>query len=160
MNKHAPSAYICPFCLLIQEKENSHTQLKQSDLVFQTENITAFMATRKWTNIKGHVLIIPNKHFENIYDLPLVLSSKIHSLSKDIALAMKAEYQCDGVILRQHNEPAGDQHIWHYHLHVIPRYKNDNFHTSEKSPFEIHERAKYAERLKGQLIGMGNKIKE
>ena len=95
MYNHAPPEYICPFCLLVQGKENIQSQLKQTDIVFQTADITAFMATRKYPNNQGHVLIIPNEHFENIYDLPSALSSKIHSLSRDIALAMKAEYQCE-----------------------------------------------------------------
>lgn len=148
MYNHAPPEYICPFCLLVHGKENIQTQLKQTDIVFQTADITAFIATRKWPNNQGHVLIVPNKHFENIFDLPLALSSKIHSLGRNIALAMKAEYQCDGIMLRQHNEPAGDQHIWHYHLHIIPRYQNDDFNNTQKGPFAANDRAKYAQKLR------------
>jgi histidine triad (HIT) family protein len=148
MYNYAPPDYVCPFCLLIQRKESFQSQLKQTDIVFQTANVTAFMATRKYPNNQGHVLIIPNEHFENLYDLPLTLSSKIHALSRDIALAMKSEYQCDGILIRQHNEPAGDQNIWHYHLHVIPRFQNDDFHSAQKVPFEAGERAKYAQRLR------------
>jgi len=147
MYTHAPPEYICPFCLLIQGKENNQTQLRKTDIVFQTTDITAFMATRKWPNNQGHVLIIPNKHFENIYDLPFSISSKIHALSRNIALAMKSEYQCDGIMLRQHNEPAGDQNIWHYHLHIIPRYQNDDFYYTQKNPFAAKERASYAQKL-------------
>ena len=147
MHNHASPEYICPFCLLVQGKDSIESQLKQTDMVFQTTEVMAFMATRKYPNNQGHVLIIPNEHFENIYDLPLVVASKIHSLSRDVALAMKSEYQCDGIMLRQHNEPAGDQNIWHYHLHVIPRYQNDEFHNAQKSPFEVDERAQYAQKL-------------
>lgn len=148
MHNHAPQGYLCPFCLLIRSEEGVESQLKQTDIVFQTANVTAFMATRRHLNNQGHVLIIPNEHFENIYDLPLDISAKIHALSRDVALAMKAEYQCDGIMLRQHNEPAGDQNIWHYHLHVIPRYQNDDFHNAQKSPFDADERAQYAQKLK------------
>ncbi len=148
MHNHAPSDYVCPFCLLVQSKESAENQLAQTDIVFQSADVTAFMATRKYPSNQGHVLVVPNEHFENIYDLPLALSSKIHTLSRDIAMAMKAEYCCDGIMLRQHNEPAGDQNIWHYHLHVIPRYQNDDFHNAQKSPFEIDERAPYAQKLR------------
>lgn len=151
MYTHAPPGYICPFCLLVKGKKNNHTQLKQTDIVFQTADITAFMATRKWPNNQGHVLIIPNEHFENIYDLPLHLSTEIHALSRNIALAMKSEYQCDGIMLRQHNEPAGDQNIFHYHLHVIPRYENDDFYGTRKSSFAAEDRAKYAIKLANGL---------
>ena len=148
MFSHAPPGYICPFCLLAQGREDLHSQLTQADIVFQTADTTAVMATRKYPNNAGHVLIIPNEHFENIYDLPSDLSSKIQTLSRDIALAMKSEYRCDGIMLRQHNEPAGGQNIWHYHLHVIPRYQNDDFHNASKSPFEADERAQYARKLR------------
>ena len=148
MYNHAPSEYICPFCLLIQGKDTAQSQLRQTDIVFQTADVTACMATRKYPNNQGHVLIIPNQHFENIYDLPLDISAKVHVLSREVALALKSEYHCDGIMLRQHNEPAGDQNIWHYHLHVIPRYQNDDFYTAQKSPFDAGERAKYARKLK------------
>jgi histidine triad (HIT) family protein len=132
----------------VQGKDSFENQLKQTDIVFQGAEVTAFMATRKYPNNQGHVLIIPNEHFENIYDLPLALASKIHALGRNIALAMKSEYRCDGILLRQHNEPAGDQNIWHYHLHVIPRYEHDNFHSSQKFPFEADARAELAQRLR------------
>lgn len=148
MYNHAPSNYLCPFCLLIKGKESTESQLQQTDIVFQNTDVTAFIATRKYPNNKGHVLIIPNEHFENIYDLPTQLLSKIHVLSREIALAMKSEYPCDGIMLRQHNEPAGDQNIWHYHLHVIPRYHHDNFYHVQKLPFEVDERARYAQKLR------------
>ena len=151
MYNHASEKYICPFCTLVQGIENDYTQLKQSDIVIQTVDTMAFMATRKWPNNQGHVLVIPNKHFENIYDLPLSLSSEIHKLARNIALAMKSEYKCDGIMLRQHNEPAGDQHIWHYHLHVIPRYENDDIHSVHKMPFPVGERFKYAQKLRAWL---------
>jgi histidine triad (HIT) family protein len=152
MYSHAPQKYICPFCTPVQGFENEHTQLKQTDIVFQMPGATAFMATRKWPNNQGHVLIIPNEHFENIYELPDSLASEIHSLAKSVALAMKATYGCDGVMLRQHNEPAGDKHIWHYHLHVIPRYENDDIHNTQKTPFPADDRAEYAKKLSAWII--------
>ena len=148
MHNHAPLDYICPFCELVQGKESAESHLKQTDVVFQTADVTAFMATRKYPNNQGHVLIVPNEHFENIYDLPLGVSANIHALSRGVALAMKSAYHCDGIMLRQHNEPAGDQNIWHYHLHVIPRYENDNFHNAQRIAFEADERAQYAKKLR------------
>jgi len=148
MYNHAPPNYICPFCLLVQGKESDKSLPKSTDIVFQNADVSAFMATRKYPNNQGHVLIVPNRHFENLYDLPLDISAKVHALSRDVALAMKSEYQCEGIMLRQHNEPAGDQSVWHYHLHVIPRYENDNFHNSLKHPFEADERAQCAKNLR------------
>lgn len=151
MYNHEPPDYICPFCLLIQGMENSHTELRQTDILFQTTEATAFMATRKWPHNPVHVLIVPNRHFENIYDLPIAIAGEIHSLSRELALAMKAEYGCDGINLQQSNEPAGDQKIWHYHLHVIGRYSNDDFPNSPKEDFPPVQRAEHAEKLRSWM---------
>jgi histidine triad (HIT) family protein len=148
MYNHAPPEYKCPFCSFLACRESNLSLLKQTDIVWQTTDVTACMATRKYPNNQGHVLILPNHHFENIYDLPQTLLVNIHTLSRDIALAMKSEYQCDGVLIRQHNEPAGDQNVWHYHLYVIPRYENDNFYGAQKIPFEMSERAACAQKLR------------
>jgi histidine triad (HIT) family protein len=131
--------------------ENSHTELRQPDIVFQTAEATALMATRKWPHNPGHALIIPNRHFENIYDLPAEIAGEIHSLSRELALAMRAVYGCEGITLQQSNEPAGDQKIWHYHLHVIARHSNDDFHNSPKEDFPPALRAEYAGKLRGWM---------
>jgi histidine triad (HIT) family protein len=68
---------------------------------------------------------------------------------------MKAIYSCHGVSTRQHNEPAGNQGVWHYHLHVTPRYNGDGFYntlTSLRQQMAIGERAEHAKRLKEHLL--------
>lgn len=160
MYNHAPPGYICPFCLLIHGVEDSQTLLLPTDIVFQTAEATACMATRKWPKIPGHVLIVPNQHFENIYDLPVPVAVEIHSLSQRIALAMKAKYGCSGITLQQSNEPAGDQQIWHYHLHVIARDQSDDFHVSHREPFQPSERAEQARRLRSWLESQEGAIDE
>jgi histidine triad (HIT) family protein len=151
LHNHAPTDYICPFCLLIQGIENEHNEIKQADIVYQNTQVTTFIAIRKWPNNAGHVLVIPNTHFENIYDLPIDIATEIHKIAKAVAITMKEVYACDGILLRQHNELAGEQKIWHYHLHIIPRYENDNLHLSQKQPFPPDERAQYARRLNAML---------
>jgi histidine triad (HIT) family protein len=153
MYNHAPKDYICPFCLLVRGIENEHTSIKQSDLVYHNDHVSSFIALRKWPNNVGHVLVIPNKHFENIYELPIGISLEIQKTAKVIALAMKEEYSCDGLLLLQRNEPVGEQRIWHYHLHIIPRYANDNFHLTQRELFPADERAKFARRLRNKLKG-------
>lgn len=100
---------------------------------------------------EGHVIIVPNKHFENIYDLPPDLGHQIFDIAQKISLAIKEAYQCDGITLRQNNEPAGDQHAFHYHLHVFPRYNNDNFNQEMANKSRLSnpkERLEYADKLK------------
>lgn len=119
----------------------------QNDVVYRDGEVTAFVATRWWPNNLGHVLIVPNEHYESIYELPPELGTPIQRIAQRIALAFKATYGCDGVSTRQHNEPAGNQDVWHYHLHVFPRYLNDGLYVRRGRSTTPEERRPYAEKL-------------
>jgi histidine triad (HIT) family protein len=151
MYNHASADYTCLFCCLVQDIESERNHLQQSDIIHQNDAVTAFVATRRFPKVRGHVLVIPNQHYENIYELPLEIATEVHALSQTVALAMKATYQCDGILIRQHNEPAGGQNVFHYHMHVIPRYAGDDFDFSQKLPFPAQERAKYAKMLRNWI---------
>src|SRR3954471_5611786 len=103
MYNHAPPGYVCPFCLIVQGIENEHVYTGTSDIVYRGEKVTAFMSSHGWPNNRGHVLVIPNDHYENIYDLPAEFAASIHGMARAVALAMKTAYGCDGVSTRQHN---------------------------------------------------------
>jgi histidine triad (HIT) family protein len=148
MYNHVPENYSCPFCLLVQGTEHKGVHSVQSDIIYHDKKVTAFVSSHQWPNNHGNVIIVPNEHFENIYDLPVHYAVEIHQAAKMIALAMKAAYSCDGISTRQHNEPAGNQDVWHYHLHVTPRYKGDQFYSTQPELMAVDERAKHAEKLK------------
>lgn len=151
MYNHAPDGYICPFCLLVKGVENEHVLSVQSDIVYRDATVTAFVSVRQWPNNQGHVIVIPNEHSENIFDLPAAHAAAIHAASQKIAGAMKATYRCAGISTRQHNEPEGNQDVWHYHLHVFPRYKDDELYRSRPERMSAAERGVYAERLQAGL---------
>jgi histidine triad (HIT) family protein len=148
MYNHEPNGYICPFCLVVQGIENEHVLTNQSDIVYKDEYVTAFIGAGWWKNNKGHVIIIPNDHYENIYGLPDEVSARIHKVEKQVAIAFKKVYKCDGVSSRQHNEPCGNQDVWHYHLHVFPRYKEDNLYLTKRELSKPEDRIAYAEKLR------------
>jgi histidine triad (HIT) family protein len=79
------------------------------------------------------------------------LSARVHDCARAVALALKAAYACDGVSTRQHNEPAGSQDVWHYHLHVFPRYVGDGLYGSQRQPLAAGEHAMYAAKLRPLL---------
>jgi histidine triad (HIT) family protein len=64
---------------------------------------------------------------------------------------MRKVFRCEGISTRQHNGPAGDQDVWHYHLHVIPRYPDDGLHAGRKVPYASGERIELAARLRAAL---------
>ena len=151
MYNHAPENYTCPFCLLIAGIKNEHVYSVQSDIVYHDNAVTAFISSHQWKNNHGNTIIVPNEHFENIYELPIQYAQDIHRVARMLALAMKEVYACGGVSTRQHNEPDGNQDVWHYHLHVTPRYKNDNYYTSHRELMSVSERARHAEKIRNCL---------
>jgi histidine triad (HIT) family protein len=151
VHTHAPEGYLCPFCLIVQGIEQDDVYTRSADIVYRTEAVTAFIGSHQWPNNRGHVILIPNAHYENLYDLPLTVATQIHAAVRTVALAMKRAYGCPGISTRQHNEPAGNQEIWHYHVHVFPRWPDDALYGSRRSFMPPEERLLYAERLRSCL---------
>ena len=148
MHTHEPHDYQCRFCLLVAGGENEYN--KQKDIVFQNDHTIAFVAPKWWVNNPGHVLVIPKAHTENIFTISEGLLGNVYATSKKIAEAIKESYQCDGISMRQHNEPAGNQDVWHLHVHVFPRYKGDRLYQNHDQQrfIENSEKDKYIKLLK------------
>ncbi len=72
---------------------------------------------------KGHALILPKKHAANLFELPEETAEKVLPLAKKAAAHMKEVLQCDGLHLVQNNGEAAGQTVFHFHMHLIPRYK-------------------------------------
>lgn len=152
MYNHAPENYICPLCQIVNG-EPTALGSQEGSVIFRDETITAFIAGKFWRSNPGHVIIIPNVHKENIYDIPEEVGHKIFDFSKRIAMALKETYKCDGISTKQHNEPAGNQEAWHYHLHIIPRYEGDNHYLNSGDTYwpTAEEKQPYADKLKDYL---------
>ena len=155
MYNHEPKNYICPFCLINDGIENEKVFTKQKDIIFKNKNVIAFIASHGWPNNQGHVIITTRKHIENIYDFKSKkLYGEVFEIVRKISIVIKKAYKCEGITIRQHNEPIGGQDVWHYHVHVFPRYKNDNLnklYDSARKLSEPKEREKYAKKLKKYL---------
>ncbi len=153
MDNHAPSDYICPICLGVAGVESEDTLLRLTDIVYKGEFVTAFINSFWIKNNPGHVIVVPNDHYENLYDLPSDLGAHIFAVAKKIAIAMKESYKCDGITTLQNNEPAGGQHAFHYHFHIFPRYDNDDLHANmmDKQLADPTKRKEYANKLRKLL---------
>ena len=75
---------------------------------------------------KGHALILPKDHYKNLYELPEDTASGVMLLAKKMAAQMTDKLHCDGFNLVQNNGEAAGQTVLHFHMHLIPRYKDDN----------------------------------
>ena len=75
---------------------------------------------------KGHALILPKQHYANLYELPDELAENVIRLAKKMVIAMTKALQCDGFNVVQNNGEAAGQTVFHFHMHLIPRYKDDH----------------------------------
>jgi histidine triad (HIT) family protein len=100
----------------------------------------------------GHALVVPRQHIRNVYELPDRLAGPILSTAAEVARAARKTFSADGITLRQNNDAASDQHLFHFHLHVIPRFDGDQARFNA-SPREVPhgEQAAIAERLRSAL---------
>lgn len=95
---------------------------------------------------RGHALILPKEHAENLYELPEDAAAKVLPVAQKVAAKMKATLGCAGLNLVQNNGETAGQTVMHFHMHVIPRYENDgqtiNWVPGQATPEELEAVAK------------------
>ena len=114
----------CIFCKIANDEIPSFT-------IYEDEEVRVFLDISPAS--KGHALVIPKKHFENIYDLDEATASKVFVIVSKIAKVLKTSLNCDGLNIIQNNEKLAGQTVFHFHMHLIPRYKGDTVSISWKN---------------------------
>ena len=99
---------------------------------------------------EGHTLVIPKKHYVDIFDIPGDQLNKVHTTAKIVSIAVKKTTNSNGISIIQQNGKAAGQDIFHFHVHVVPRFEG------QKLP--SFSALKEVERIK--LDGMAKKIKQ
>lgn len=147
MRTHEPAGYDCPFCRMQLGVHDDHNE--PEDVVAVTDLAYARISPKWWPANPGAVLVIPRAHHENLYAIPAPVGHAVWDLTQQVAVAMRESYDCDGVSTRQHNEPAGNQDVWHLHVHVFPRHDGDRLYEQHLSTRWVTpaERRPYADRL-------------
>ena len=106
----------CIFCKIIKGELPSKT-------IYEDELIKIIMNINPATD--GHLLVLPKEHYVNLFDLDKkILNHSIKIIKEKIYKTLKEKLNCVGMTLAQNNELG--QEIKHYHIHIIPRYQNDN----------------------------------
>lgn len=105
----------CIFCKLANGIFDTNTLYEDADfrVIFDANPAT-----------EGHVLILPKEHYSNVFELPEDLAGKAFVLAKKIAYALKEVTGCAGVNILQNNGEAAGQTVFHFHMHIIPRYED------------------------------------
>ncbi len=106
----------CIFCRIVNGEIPSHT-------LYEDERFRVILDLGPAA--RGHALIIPKKHMDNLFEISDEVACEILSLAKRMAGRMMEKLHCAGINLLQNNGSAAGQTVNHFHIHIIPRYEND-----------------------------------
>ncbi|MBD5474057.1 MAG: HIT family protein [Lachnospiraceae bacterium] len=106
----------CIFCRIIAGEIPSYT-------LYEDEKFKVILDVGPAT--RGHALILPKDHYANLYELPEETAAEVIKLAKKMIARMTDKLECDGFNIVQNNGETAGQTVNHFHMHLIPRYKND-----------------------------------
>lgn len=134
----------CVFCKIAKGEIDSAK-------IWEDNDIVVFMDINPVT--KGHCLVAPKKHFESIFDIDDEILKKVIITAKKISENIKKSLNADAIRISQSNGKEAGQAIFHFHIHIIPRYKDDGVSMSEVTTAhppkaDIGELKKLAEEIK------------
>ena len=107
----------CIFCAIVEG-------VIPATKVYEEELILAFMDINPAN--PGHLLVIPKRHYRNIFDIDVEMAGKIMRVGTRLASVVKTALNPDGLNLLQSSESAAFQTVFHFHLHLIPRWEDDS----------------------------------
>lgn len=129
----------CLFCSIASGKLASAT-------IFENSEFRVILD--RFPGAKGHTLILPKEHHNDIFDLDVEKAGKIFALTTIVARALKTVVQCDGMNILQNNGKVAGQSVFHFHIHLIPRFENDGLHFAwETQKFSEDELATIASEI-------------
>lgn len=134
----------CIFCKIIRGEIPSAT-------IYEDEDFKVILDISPAS--RGHALILTKEHYANLYELPEELAGKVMVLAGKLASHMTNKLHCDGFNLVQNNGQVAGQTVFHFHLHLIPRYKdgdNRDLLTWNQLTYQDGEVAALAEMLRLQ----------
>ncbi len=133
----------CIFCKIVNGEIGSNT-------VYEDESFKAIMDISP--SYVGHVIILSKNHAENLFAMSDEDLSKALIVAKKVAKAVKEATGCDGVNILQNNGVEAGQTVFHYHIHIIPRFKDDNVNmTWEQLSPDFSVLGEMAEKIKSYL---------
>ena len=131
-----PMSEECVFCRIIHKQS-------PASIVYENDQVVAFLSNRPVN--EGHTLVVPKKHYENIYEIPEEEVAYLFKVVKRVAVAVKDAMAAEGVRIVQNNGWAAGQVVFHLHVHVIPMEPNDGFVHGKA--FRDHSNSRDSEEL-------------
>lgn len=133
----------CLFC-------NIANGMMESATIFENSEFRVILD--KFPGAKGHALIMTKEHIDDIYDLDAETAGKIFALTTIVAKSLKNILKCDGMNILQNNGTVAGQSVFHFHIHLIPRFVNDGLKFAwETKKFSDDELKSIADEIKKEL---------
>ncbi|MDP3902196.1 MAG: HIT family protein [bacterium] len=132
----------CIFCKIVKKEI-------PADIIYEDDDFLAFLDINPVN--PGHSLLIPKKHYQNLYYLPDNVLTGVASLIKKISIAAKQGMRADGVNIIMNAEAAAGQIVPHAHFHILPRFKNDGYKHWQGQSSSAEQMKEAAERIRENL---------
>jgi histidine triad (HIT) family protein len=117
----------CIFCKIVKGE-------LEAKKVHENESVLAFIPKEQVS--KGHTLVIPKEHFESIFDIPKNSLAEVMEMSQGLSQKYKTELNATGVNILHASGKDAQQSVFHFHIHVVPRYTNDGLDLWIKAGIE------------------------
>ncbi len=134
----------CIFCRIVAGEAHSHP-------VHEDDDVLAFMDIQPVE--PGHTLIIPKHHYENLLESTPEAMAAVARVSVPLARALREVFSPDGIFVAQTNGVAAGQTVFHYHLHLIPRWHGSRVQLHGRRLADPEELAAHAVRIRAALRG-------
>jgi diadenosine tetraphosphate (Ap4A) HIT family hydrolase len=145
----------CVFCRILRG------ELTPGVIAYRDAHTAAFPSLHQQPRNRGHVLVVPARHVARIYEIDDQLAGPLMTTVARVGAAVKAACRADGVTIRQNNDPAGGQDVFHVQFHVIPRFAGDGFVALDPAlgaiEIPLEERVAQAKTLAG-MLGVADRL--
>ena len=129
----------CVFCSIAAEEAPAYK-------VAESDRAVAFLDINPAAD--GHTLVIPKNHADDIWDLEPEDGRAVWTLSQEVAVLLSERLEPDGLTIFQANRKSGWQHVFHFHLHLVPRWTDDGLRKPwDLTPGDPAQLTEIAERL-------------
>lgn len=115
----------CIFCKIVKRSESAR-------IIYEDKDVICFLP--KKIEVYGHTLIVPKKHCADLYDIPEEVLCKLVKVAKKLTLFYKKKIKATGINLMHASGKDGQQSVFHFHFHLLPRFKNDGLNTWPNLP--------------------------
>ncbi len=132
----------CIFCKIIKDEI-------PSDKIYEDKKVLAFLDIAPVN--PGHTLIVSKEHYEDLLETPEDVLETLIVTTKKLSSKIKEAVKADGINIGINVKSAAGQAVPHIHIHIMPRFKNDNLHLFPQKKYKDNEAKEIVKKIKNLL---------